>query len=107
MALAYSNYKKQKLNMKDWKELTHEEFNQLKDIKARLDWTKDSMMGVVNISKQYINQATPDCLSCSGNFRETLNNVRSFYLLHKDEWELKFEAAQVAEQMHKPKTKKK
>lgn len=96
-------FNKEKKTMKNWKELTQEEYEQLKDIKTRIDWDKDKMMGVVNISLQYINPATPSCLSCSSSFRETLNNVRSFYLLHKDEWELQFEAQKVAEEIHKPK----
>jgi hypothetical protein len=97
-------FNKEKRIMKKWTEVTQEEYEQLKDIKSRIDWNKDQMAGVVNISLQYINPATPSCLSCSHSFRETLNNVRSFYLLHKDEWELKFDAAKVAEEMHKPKT---
>lgn len=73
--------------MKNWTEITKEEFEYLKKIKTQYEWTNNDMMGVVNFSKTYVNPRTPSCLSCSGNFRETLNSVREYYLLHKDEIE--------------------
>ena len=89
--------------MKDWKELTKEEFELLKEYKTKTDFDKNSMMSVVNLTRQYVDPRVPDCLSCSGSFRDTINKLRSFYLLHKDEWELQFEAVKVAEEIHKPK----
>ena len=73
--------------MKDYKEITREEFNQFVQIKKQIEFTKDEMMGIVNISRLYVNRFTPSCISCSNSFRDTINGVRSFYLQYKDEWE--------------------
>jgi hypothetical protein len=73
--------------MKDYNEITREEFYKFKHIKAQIEFTQNEMMGIVNLSRLYVNRFTPSCISCSNSFRETINGVRSFYLQHKDEWE--------------------
>jgi hypothetical protein len=73
--------------MKTVKDITQEEFDLFVKYKAQYEWTNNDMMGVVNLSRMYVNPRTPSCLSCSNSFRETLNTLRSFYLNNKDEME--------------------
>ena len=83
--------------MKDWKELTQEEFNSLKQWKGQIAYTESEMMGLINLSRAFINPRTPTCLSCSSNMRDTKEKLMSWYLSHKEEWEQMFAAPEAIE----------
>lgn len=73
--------------MKKYTEITREEFELLKTFHRKTEWTTDEMNTVVNLNRTYVNPRTPGCLTCSGSFRDTLTQLRSFYLHYKDEIE--------------------
>lgn len=73
--------------MKKYTDITPEEYEHLKRIHRQTEWTNDEMMAVVNLNKAYVNPRTPGCLTCSGSFRDTLNELRSFYLHYKEQIE--------------------
>ncbi len=105
--------KQQTTNMKDWKELTREEFDNLGRWKVQMAYTADELMGMVNLSRAFVNPRTPSCLTCASNSRETKEKLMSFYLQHKEEWEIMFAQEADAKAMEakavevKTKTKKK
>jgi hypothetical protein len=92
MPLAFSNYKKQKINMTPYTEVTKEEFDNMAKWHRQIGYTQDEAMGMVNLNRKYVNVHTPSCLSCSSNLQTTKNELFSFYLLHVDEWTEKFNA---------------
>lgn len=89
MPILYQNnsnpYKK--IQMKNWTEITREEFEQMTQFKKQYEWNKDDMAAVVNLTRLYVNQHAPSCLSCGSQFSETLTQLRSFYLEYKDKME--------------------
>ena len=78
--------------MEKYTEVTKEEYNFLKRIKRQYEFDPNDLATMVNFSRKYINRQTPHCISCSGSIRETKNNVASYYLMHQDYFELKFES---------------
>lgn len=76
--------------MRTWKEITREEFDRMTEYKTRYEWDNNKMADVVNLSRAFVNPHTPTCLTCHSSFRETINNLRSWYLQYKDQIEQMF-----------------
>ena len=93
MPIMYQNNNPiQKLKMEKHTSVTQEEFDQMSKWHRQTNFTTDEMMGMVNLNRKYVNVHTPNCMSCHNNLRTTKNELMSFYLLHKDEIELRLNA---------------
>jgi len=86
MGILYKN--PNPIRMKTVSEITQEDYDQFVSFIGKTDWTTNEMNSVVSISRLYVNPRTPSCLTCSSYFRESLNNVRAFFLNNRAEMEL-------------------
>lgn len=88
-------------------DVTQEELDQMAFIHKALSFSKDEAMGIVNLSRKYVNPHTPDCLSCSSNLRDAKNALCSFYLLYKDEIQVRLAQEVINSTIEKATTTKK
>ena len=64
--------------MKTYLEITQEEFDWLKAMKPKYEYTDGEITQLYNFIKQFINPHIATCLSCSGNLRDAKNQAMSW-----------------------------